>query len=349
MTLLEALWRTIIILAGTSVLTLFLLVIRRYYHELQERRVSKDWARLKGKLFEYLDDETNDPANIPRFPRSVRSTALNMAINLADMIKGHEKNQLSKYIASTGYLKKNLRRLRHPDFKQRRVAASALRIFSDEKVRRALRNRLLHDRADSVRLAAARSLMAQNDLPSPRVLAEVLGPEALGSLLSRSIFRHLARENPMELARLLTDNRSSIELRLVCADALGDSPDFRVIPYLSFATQYRHTQLQATALQSLGKLEHISAERAIERGLEDGNWTVRVQALIAAGRIGMHYQTDKIAALLDDENWWVRFRAAECLYNLGRRGQQTLFERATGTDRGSRMAALLLDEHGAHS
>lgn len=347
MTFLEALWRTIIVLAGTSILTLILLVIRRYYHELRARNVAKNWENLKDKLFEFMDDTSSNPSKIPRFSLSTRNTALNLAINLADMIKGHEKDQLSRYIASTGYMKKNLRRLRHPDFKKRREAASALRIFDDEKVRRALRNRLLHDRAGSVRLAAARSLMAQNDLPSPRVLAEVLGPEALGSLLSRSIFRHLAREKPMDLARLLTDNRSSMELRLVCADALGDSPDFRVIPYLSFATQYRYPQLQATALQSLGKLEHISAERAVERGLEDHSWTVRVQALIAAGRIGMHYQTDKIAALLDDENWWVRFRAAECLFNIGRRGQQTLFERATGTDRGSRMAALILDEHGA--
>lgn len=348
MSLLEALWRSIAILAGTSLFTLALLVIRRYYHELHARRVSKDWERLKGQLFEYLDDESNDPKAIPRFPRAIRNTALDLAIHLADMIKGHEKEQLSKFVASTGYLKRNLRRLRHPDFKQRRQAASALRIFDDEKVRRALRSRLLHDRANSVRLAAARSLMVQGDLPSPRVLAEVLGPEALDSLLARSIFRQLAREKPMDLARLLTDHKSSIELRLVCADALGDSPDFRVIPYLAFATQYRHSQLQATALSSLGKLEHISAERAIERGLEDSDWTVRVQALIAAGRIGMHYQTEKIATLLNDENWWVRFRAAECLFNIGRRGQQALFERATGTDRGSRMAALILDEHGAH-
>lgn len=348
MSLLESLWRSILILAGTSMLTLVLLVIRRYYHELHKRRVAREWERMKDHLFEFMDEKNSDPINVPRFSRSTRNTALDLAIHLADMIKGHERQQLSRFIASTGYLKKNLRRLRHPDFNRRREAASALRVFNEESVRRALRNRLLHDRANSVRLAAARSLMAQGDLPSPRVLAEVLGPEALDSLLARSIFRQLAREKPMDLARLLTDHKSSIELRMVCADALGDSPDFRVIPYLAFTTQYRHSQLRATALNSLGKLEHISAERAIERGLEDSDWTVRTQALIAAGRIGMHYQTKKIATLLDDENWWVRFRAAECLFNLGRRGQQALFERASGTDRGSRMAALILDEHGAH-
>jgi len=346
MSLLEALWRTILVLAGTSLLTLVLLVIRRYIAELKGRRTARDWDAIKETLFSYLDGEEDDPKAIPTFSFSTKNTARDLAIHLADMIKGREKERLSRFLIKTGYLKKNLRRLRHPEVVQRREAAAALRLFDDEPVRRALHNRLLHDRADSVRLAAARSLMAQNDLPSPRVLAEVLGPEALQTLLARSIFRQIAREKPLDLARLLTEPKSSLELRMVCADALGESPDFRVIPYLAFATQYRHSQLQATALQSLGKLEHISAEKAVERGLADSNWTVRLQALVAAGRIGMHYQTEQIAGLLDDDNWWVRYRAAECLFRIGRRGKQALFERASGVDRGSRMAALILDEHG---
>lgn len=45
-------------------------------------------------------------------------------------------------------------------------------------------------------------------------------------------------------------------------------------------------------------------------------WYVRVQAAAALGKAGMEEDEARLIALLDDEQWWVRYRAGEALTNL---------------------------------
>lgn len=81
------------------------------------------------------------------------------------------------------------------------------------------------------------------------------------------------------------------------------------------------------------------------------NWQVRAVAARAAGRIGLQDCMSPLNFLVDDRNWWVRFRAAEALFKMGADGITMLQIRATytgcgGFGRGARMAALILDENG---
>ena len=54
----------------------------------------------------------------------------------------------------------------------------------------------------------------------------------------------------------------------------------------------------------------------IRRHLTHTRWYVRVQAATALGKAGMEEDEARLIALLDDDQWWVRYRAGEALANL---------------------------------
>ncbi|PXA85351.1 HEAT repeat domain-containing protein, partial [Caulobacter sp. D4A] len=59
-------------------------------------------------------------------------------------------------------------------------------------------------------------------------------------------------------------------------------------------------------------------------------WTVRSAAAEAVGAAGLAKLAAPVAALLDDPEWWVRFRAGDALGKLGRTGRALL--EATASD-----------------
>jgi HEAT repeat protein len=105
--------------------------------------------------------------------------------------------------------------------------------------------------------------------------------------------------------------------------------------------------VRASVLRALGALGHPAAAEVIAAGLRDEDWQVRVRAIDAARRIQLVDLVPGIAKLLDDEAWWVRFRAAETLAALGESGRQALQKVASsGPDLARRTAAMMLAEQG---
>ena len=54
----------------------------------------------------------------------------------------------------------------------------------------------------------------------------------------------------------------------------------------------------------------------VRRFLNDPRWQIRVQAATALGRMGTEEDEARLIALLADEEWWVRYRAAQALCSL---------------------------------
>jgi HEAT repeat protein len=57
-------------------------------------------------------------------------------------------------------------------------------------------------------------------------------------------------------------------------------------------------------------------QEPVRARLADVDWQVRVQAVKALGRIGDRSDTARLALLLADREWWVRYRAAQALVEL---------------------------------
>jgi HEAT repeat protein len=94
-------------------------------------------------------------------------------------------------------------------------------------------------------------------------------------------------------------------------------------------------------LRALAGFGHPAGAPAVDRGLASETWSARAAAAHAAGRIGLAATAPRLAELLDDENWWVRFRAGEALSHLGPEGQNLLVETARSGPERARMAAVL--------
>ena len=82
--------------------------------------------------------------------------------------------------------------------------------------------------------------------------------------------------------------------------------------------------------------------------LGDAAREVRAEAAEAVGRIALFGLRERLCGLLDDECWWVHFRAATAQSLLGEHGVDELKRLSrSGSDLSGRMAALVLDERSA--
>src|SRR5690606_22163343 len=107
-------------------------------------------------------------------------------------------------------------------------------------------------------------------------------------------------------------------------DALGVSGDYGVLPDLITASTDADVEVRVAAIRALGRLQHPGGEAALARGMADTAWIVRSAAAEAAGLSGFTRLCDGVDRLLDDPEWWVRFRAGEALVRLGEEGRRRL-------------------------
>ncbi|HEX8413037.1 MAG TPA: HEAT repeat domain-containing protein, partial [Sphingomicrobium sp.] len=68
---------------------------------------------------------------------------------------------------------------------------------------------------------------------------------------------------------------------------------------------------------SARKLGHPSMAPAVLAALGDPEWIVRVQAAAAAGTMRLALARPRLMELLNDAQWWVRYRANEALVAIG--------------------------------
>jgi hypothetical protein len=137
-------------------------------------------------------------------------------------------------------------------------------------------------------------------------------------------------------------------------------PEARLPRALRLAEALRMT-LPLPALQAALRSDHLPALFAALRGittpepidlvrdlLGHASWEVRVQVARALGRIGEQADIARLAPLLADREWWVRYRAAQALAELSALHREPLDAVRNGlSDRYARdMLAQVLAEKG---
>jgi HEAT repeat protein len=76
--------------------------------------------------------------------------------------------------------------------------------------------------------------------------------------------------------------------------------------------------------------------------LADQDWRVRAQAARALGALRVGSAADALAIAVRDPAWWVRYRSALALAQIGGNAQAALLGVATGDDRLARDMAQLV-------
>jgi HEAT repeat protein len=223
-----------------------------------------------------------------------------------------------------------------------------LSIFSGPGVAPSLREALGQARTAELRVGLMGSLI---DLGAPPSLAEALadlsGRRASDSLLYLPLIARLVAGDPKTALRAFGDEAVTGDARIILAEALGASGDYRALGPLCIAARAPDEELRIASIRGLKVLAHPGAEAVILEALADPVWVVRAAACGAAGRIGLPQAVPRLAGLLEDPVWWVRFRAGEALTALGDVGRERLaLVAATGGDLSRRTAAIILAELG---
>jgi HEAT repeat protein len=343
LSLLVLIWISSLILTGTALIVVAALILARLLRQSLGRRR----AERKRELVRQLLNGQSAPAALGRLRDDL---LIDTFMDLVRLVRGKDRVAFVRQADELGIPARLARRLRSPSPRRRLRAAQALAEFHDEASLERLR-RALSDPNDEVRLAAALSLAGLEDETGVHELVEHLG---LGvqedSMLAVTLFRTIAGSRPEEIRDLVLNPQTNPNARLAAIEALATTGDYSLVPLI--------TQLALQAddgaeelpryLRALGTLGHPAGAPAIMDGMLREAVGARAAAAAAAGKIGLQDARGRLAFLLDDEEWWVRYRAAEALVKLGQSGVEQLRQAATsGGEKAREAAATMLAEHSA--
>ena len=340
-------WLTSLILAGGALVWMTGLIIGRVLRERAEASRDRDRQVIQHAFLDIMAGSGDAIGRLRRVQGRARLMAETL-LEVVSLVRGGERERLISALAAFNVDHVFRRRLFRGSLAGRIAAAEALAIFPGEGSTAALRQALAAARGVELRVGVMKSLIELGTPPSlAEVLADLAGRRASESLLYLPLIARLVADDPMTALRAFGASPLAIEPRVILAEALGASGDYRALEPLCIATRAPDVELRIACTRALGMLGHPGAEKAVLAGLDDRVWMVRSAACEAAGRIGLRSAIPQLAHQLRDEVWWVRFRAGEALAALGQIGQERLrLVAATGDDLSRRAASMVLAERG---
>lgn len=341
------LWWTSIVMAAAALAWMVALIVARLLRDRREARRAEDRRRVQQAFLDVMAGSGDAIGPVRGIARRARLTA-EALLDVLALVRGAERERLISALAGFGIDDRFRWRLTRGSEAGRIAAAEALSIFPDERNRVALREALGRARTAGLRVALMRSLI---DLGAPVDLREVVGDlgrrRGAESLLYLPLIARLVGDDPEAALRLFADADLPGQGRVVLAEALGRSGDFRAIEPLALTAFAPDVELRIASIRGLAALGHPAAEASVTAGLSDPAWTVRSAACEAAGRIGLRSTIPLLSEHLGDPVWWVRFRAGEALAALGATGRDELRSAAVaGGPLAQRTASMVLAERG---
>lgn len=343
MSALLLIWTLSLVLASAAVLVMAVLVVLRLVTTWQHGR---HLAARRGLAPLLLGGGEIAPEALRRIPDHV---VTDLSLDLIQLVRGAERDAFIANATRLGVPARLARRMRSGSPRNRAIALQGIAQFDHPEARAAL-HRALDDRNRDIRLAAAQALAAKGEPLDPQDLVRRL---ELGinqsSRITISLFQAIAETRPDEIKALVLQPEQNLDVRIAAIEALAATGDYSLVPViaeLALAAADGSEELPRY-LHALGKLGHPSGSRAVLAGLSSESMAARAAAARAAGRIAITDSAGRLAELLNDREWWVRFRAAEALIEIGEPGIAKLRDAATGGYGPARdAAATMLAERG---
>jgi HEAT repeat protein len=341
---LHLIWLSSWVLAAGSAVGMGCLVAGRLWRTRADARRRRARASVTEAYLGVMAGRAEGLARLGR-RRADPSLLAAALLEVLAIVRGGDRDRLVEALGAWGLDRRLRSHLDRGPIHDRLATVEALGVFPDAPNESALRAVLAHG-VPALRLAAAKSLLQMNapiDVVAFVHLVEERRDPRSAALAD--VFRLLAERQPDECAGLLLDPGVAEPLRVMLAEALGASSDYAVLPIVEAAALEGASAVRAAALKTLGRLMHPAAERAVARGIADGDPQVRAAAAAAAGAAGLVRLTPALADCLQDSVWTVRFQAAEALTRLGAGGVSRLREAVQGANgEAARIASLTLAE-----
>ena len=335
------LWWTSILLAMAALVWISALVIGRLFREQRDARRARDRDRACDAFMDVMNGAGDALGRLRGVDHRARLMG-EALLELLAMVRGSERDRLIAALLSIKMDDRFRRRLFRGGIAGRMVAAETLSIFPGPETVEALQAALRQSRNGNLRVAVMRSLIELDAAPPlAEVLQDVHRSRGSESLLYLPLMRRLVNGDTRAALRAFGDPATPPKARVILAEALGASGDFRALRPLCVAATAPDMELRIASVRGLAAMGHPAAEPRILAALEDPVWMVRSAACEAAGRIGLRAAVPLLLDQLSDPVWWVRFRAGEALSALGPMGVQGLQGAAAGQGDVPRRAASL--------
>lgn len=320
MSALQLIWATSLVLSCAALAVMLALVVMRLWTSWLRSRHLEARRRLVPVL---LGGAELDPAVLRGIPDHV---VTDLSLELIQLVRGAERDAFIANATRLGVPQRLARQMRSWSQRERAIALQGLAQL-DDPVSRAALWRALDDRNRDIRLAAAQALAGKREQLDAQDLVRRLG---LGSEQpSRTmvgLFRMIAETQPDEIKALVLQPDQNLEVRVAAIEALSNTGDYSLVPVIkSLALEAADGSEELPRyLHALGKLGHPGGREAVLAGLSSESMAARAAAARAAGRIALVDSAERLGELLNDREWWVRFRAAEALIDLGEAGLSRL-------------------------
>ncbi|MFO0773418.1 MAG: HEAT repeat domain-containing protein [Nitrospiraceae bacterium] len=302
---------TIMGLVGLLIVWILVLRVSRDKEEARRKAVVALWRPLLSASL--IEDVTDLP------PIQPRDMVLVMYLwnHMQESIKGDMAKGLNDIASRVGMDRTAHRYLVEGRLREQLIAVSTLGH---------LRN---HDDWDTL-VALAGTENAFLSLAAARALVQIDATKALGVLVP--LISHRSDWSPLKIITMLTAAGADVAAKAV-GEAAVDAPPVmaaRLIRYLA-ATKSPHAlpplrtmltrpdcadEVIAACLHVFGLFSDPRDLTTVRRYLDHPTWFVRLQAAISIGAMGMEEDEPRLLALLQDDKWWVRYRAAEALVAL---------------------------------
>jgi len=296
----------------------------RFLFNLREKKKQKLFSQWEEEVFKFLEEKQFPREFVKSIPKSDYSYFLNFLENYLTTLKGEDFERISSLITHTELFSYLCEKLKYGNKQNRSDAAYYLGLARASEAKTVLKEGL-KDRDDSVVFNCA---LALAKIGAVEMVGEILRQYhyrknySLDLLLS--LFTEFGSKVCPHLLQHLPDERNESFLILI-VDLLGH---FRYYSageaILKLLKTTSHEELKIHCIKSIGRMEYIEALPILREYVNDPNWVIRNQAIIALGKIGDVTIEKKLIENLEHEKWWVRYRSAEAIFNLSEQGEEIL-------------------------
>lgn len=341
MTFLALLWWGSLTLALAALAWMGGLVAARFSRERASRSRDRDRGRLRAACLAIVSGHGDAAEGLRPYRHRARLMAEGI-LEFEAIVRGVERERLILAYELVSADARFRQRLFVGSRAGRLAAAEALALFPSDDTEQAL-NRAVESGGDAELTAAAVRSLVDLDRPPPlgRLLDDLEARKLTDSLVYLPVVRRLVALSPDEAMNRLDSRHTLPAARVLLADAIAATGDYRAVPPLQRAARADRPEIRMAAIRGLGLLAHPASISSLTQALSDPDWEVRAAACEAVARTCANEGVADLVERLSDDVWWVRFQAAEALTRLGPSGLTALVRAASLPDDVPRRAASL--------
>jgi HEAT repeat protein len=315
------------------VLLVLLVFVNSARRALRSRRAAAAANRVHEPLQRWLLGTAHaaDVANaLRRLPE--RDALDQLTVHVAPRAASEHLAQLARALREDGWVRRILSQASSRLWWRRLDAARLLAVVGSVRDRALLRQ-LLSDEHAAVQAAASLSLTRIGD---HALIEDVLDALHARPPIVRVFQLRILRETwkltvPVLLERLEPlAPVARLQVWIALAEALGDS---RCLAAVIALCNHPVVEIRISTARALRRYMHPDAEATLRTMLQDSDWRVCAQAARGLGSLGAAAAIPDLSGALAHRAWWVRFRSALALAQLGEAGRRALRQARERRDR----------------